>query len=144
MPQDNSVIIMIIDARDAIVGRLASYAAKHLMKGESVEIINAERAIITGSPAEIESKFREKRERGSPQHGPFYPKSPDRILRRTIRGMLPYKQPKGRDAFRKLRVYVGIPEDLKGDKMAFAEKQKAVVCRFVRLGDMSKKMGWKG
>ena len=135
---------MIIDARDAIVGRLSSYAAKQLMNGESINIINADRAIITGDPVAIEGKFKERRERGSPQHGPFYPKSPDMILRRTIRGMLPYKQPKGRNAFRKLRVYSGAPEDVKGDKMMFAEKQKPIECRFIRLGDLSKKIGWRG
>jgi large subunit ribosomal protein L13 len=136
---------MIVDAKDAIAGRLAAYTAKQLLKGESIHIINAERAIITGDPVGIEQKYKERRERGSPQHGPFYPKSPDMLLRRMIRGMLPYKQPKGRVAFKKLRVHIGTPEDLKtGEKMLFAEKQKAVECKFMRIGDLSKKIGWSG
>jgi len=93
---------IIIDAENAVIGRLASYAVKQSLRGKHVAIVNAEKAIITGDPKVTENKILERLQRGSPQHGPFYPKSPDMILRRMIRGMLPYKQPKGRSAFKKL------------------------------------------
>ena len=40
---------MIIDATNIILGRLASFAAKHALLGETIEIINCENAVITGN-----------------------------------------------------------------------------------------------
>lgn len=132
---------MIIDAEDAILGRLSSFAAKHLLKGENVDIINAERAIITGNSEGIENKYLERVQRGSPQHGPYYPSTPNLMVKRTIRGMLPYKKPSGMAAFKRLRVYSGMPKALEGKEiMRFAEKQKPVECQFIRIEDISRKL----
>lgn len=132
---------MIIDAEDAILGRMSSFVAKNLMKGESIDIVNAERAIITGNPVTAEKKYLARKSRGSPQHGPFYPTTPSLMVRRAIRGMLPYKKPKGREAFKKLRVYAGKPKEFDGkDVMRFAEKQKDVECRFIRIEELSRKL----
>lgn len=40
---------MIVDATGLVLGRLASVAAKSLLAGEEVKIVNAEKALITGS-----------------------------------------------------------------------------------------------
>lgn len=137
----NDVMIMIIDAEDAILGRLSSFVAKHLIKGENVDIINAERAIITGNPEATEKKYFDRTQRGSPQHGPFYPSTPNLMVRRSIRGMLPYKKPSGMAAFKKLRVYSGSPKAFEGKEvMRFAEKQKPVECQFMRIEDISRKI----
>ncbi|MBI3190435.1 50S ribosomal protein L13 [archaeon] len=132
----------IINGHNAIMGRLSSTTVKHLLKGEEVSIVNAEQVIITGDPNKIVNKYLKMRKIGSPQHGPFYPKKPDAILRRAIRGMMPYKTSRGRAAMKKLRIYVGIPEELK-DKDIDNVAIKPVKSNYTRLSDVSRTMGWR-
>ena len=108
---------MIIDAENLIVGRMATYAAKRALLGESVDIVNCEKAVITGSKKNVFAKYKQKANRGGPFKGPFIPKLPDRFVRRIVRGMLPYKQEKGKSAFKRIMCYNSIPEELKGKKM---------------------------
>jgi large subunit ribosomal protein L13 len=136
----------VIDADGLVLGRMASTIAKRLLKGEEIIIINAEKAVLSGKR---ESKIREAREFlqvGHPRKGPFHYRRPDRIMRKTIRGMLPYKQPKGKQAYKRLKVFIGAPENLKNQKIetltdAQAEKLK---CSFITLGELAKEIGWKG
>ena len=131
---------MIIDGTNAILGRLASHAAKMLLKGEEVTIVNAERIIITGVKKKIVGKYLKRRRIGSPQHGPFFPTKPDLIVRRTIRGMLPYKTARGRVALKKLRVYVSKPEEIKGAKSL----AKEIRTSYITVEELAKNLGWKG
>ena len=131
---------MIINGKDAVLGRLASFTAKKLLAGEEVSIVNAENVIITGDSIEITKKYLKKREIGSPQHGPFFPTKPDLIVRRTVRGMLPYKTNKGRIAFKKLRVYIGTPAEMqKGESIAV----KTVRTSYMTVGDLATQLGWR-
>ena len=131
---------MIINGKDAVLGRLASFTAKKLLAGEEVSIVNAENVIITGDPNKITKKYLKRREIGSPQHGPFFPTKPDLIVRRTVRGMLPYKTNKGRAAFKKLRVYIGTPADMgKGESIAV----KTARTRFMTVGKLAEQIGWR-
>lgn len=110
--------MLTIDANNAILGRLASYVASRLLEGEDVVILNAEKSIISGRPRRTYERYFQyanRRTRTNPQKGPFYPKSPDQIVKRTVRGMLPYKKTRGREAYRRLRVYVGIPSEFEED-----------------------------
>lgn len=107
---------MIIDATNLIVGRLAAFAAKKALLGEKVDIVNCEKAVITGNKKQILARFKEKRDMGTPFKGPFIHRMPDRILRRAVRGMLPYKRPRGKEAFKRVMCYVGVPEKLKNEK----------------------------
>ena len=129
----------VIDGKNAILGRLASRAAKQLLNGESISIVNAEKIIITGSPQSIKEKYLARRRRGSAHHGPYYPTRPDLIVRRTVRGMLPYKTNKGRNAFKRLRVYVGIPAGT-----ANAEKMEASIrANYITVGEVANTLGWR-
>ena len=100
----------VINGKNAVLGRLATYVAKAILNGDEIVIVNAEKVIITGSPKKIIGNYLKKRRIGSPKHGPFFPKKPDLILRRTIRGMLP-KTTKGRNAFKKLKVHIYTPKE---------------------------------
>jgi len=136
--------ILVIDAANAIVGRLASYVAKELLKGRQIHLVNAEQAVISGNPKFIQEFFDTRVKRGDPYHGPFYPRRPEQILRRVIRGMLPYKKPKGREAFKRLQVHISIPEKLKHKelvKMSGAENR--LKCKYTTLGDLAIKLGAK-
>lgn len=126
----------IIDATNASMGRLASTVAKRLLKGEKIVIINAEKAIITGNPLTTKKKYQERRARGTPQHGPFFPTKANAILRRTIRGMLPYKQATGRTAFRNLRVQIGSEgfENTEVEKMPAKIKSRYITIQTLSSG----------
>ncbi|MEF8826677.1 MAG: 50S ribosomal protein L13 [Halapricum sp.] len=105
---------VVVDARDCIMGRVASQVAERAMNGETIAVVNAERAVITGREGDVKEKYQTRRDLGSDK-GPAYPKRPDGIFKRAIRGMLPYKEQQGRQAFENVRVYVGNPyEDSAG------------------------------
>lgn len=108
---------MILDAQDLIVGRLATVVAKRALLGETVDIVNCEKAVITGARAQLLEHFRHRRARGTHRKGPFAPRSPDRIVRRVVRGMLPYKNYKGSVAYKRVMCYVGVPEKFQGKSL---------------------------
>ncbi len=134
---------MIIDGKNAVLGRMASQAAKALLNGEEVKIVNAEKVIVTGQRDSIVSVYAKKRSIGSPQHGPFFPTRPDMIVRRTIRSMLPYKTGRGREAFKKLRVYIDIPDELKNEKFQTLAV-KEIKTEYMTVGKIAKSIGWSG
>ena len=107
---------MIIDASDLIVGRMATVVAKKALLGEKIDIVNCEKALMTGKKKEIFNRLKEKNEMGNPLKGPFMQKMPDRFIRRIIRGMLPYKQEKGLSAFKRVMCYIGVPNEFKDKK----------------------------
>lgn len=132
----------VINAEECVAGRLASYVAKRLLKGEEIAIVNAEKAIVTGNKKAMEEFFREKIERGDPYHGPFYPRKPERILRRIVRGMLPYHKPRGRNAYELLKVYSSFPDEFKNMEPEVIGRAKSrSKCKFICLEDVSKKFG---
>jgi len=137
---------MIIDAKDLIVGRLATVVAKKSLIGEKMDIVNCERAVIVGDKKNILSKYDWKRKMGDTFKGPFIHRNPERMLKRTIRGMLPYKQKKGRDAFKNIRCYLGVPEKFK-DKKAETIKEAKInfkkTINYITLKEVSRHLGGK-
>jgi len=131
------------DASNQVAGRLASATAKQLLKGDSVFIVNAEKAIVSGDKVYTENLYKEKQDRGDMYHGPFYPREPDKILRRIIRGMLPFHTARGREAFRRLRVYKSIPAELKGKKFEKSVAESKVGSKRMEIGEISVKLGVK-
>ncbi len=99
----------VIDASGLVLGRAASLIAQRLLQGEHVVVVNAEKAVVVGGRESILATYRESRARGSVRKGPFSPRRPDRIFRRTVRGMLPYRHDRGREAFHRVMAYVGVP-----------------------------------
>ncbi|MEM7821328.1 MAG: 50S ribosomal protein L13 [Candidatus Aenigmatarchaeota archaeon] len=137
--------MIIYDAENQILGRIASKIAKQLLKGEKIFVVNIEKAHISGDPKYIVKKYSEKINRGDPKHGPFFPKTPDGIFRRTVRGMLPWDKDKGRKAFKRLRVFIGVPEEFKNKKIEKPESKDVtkLKCRSITLGELSLKLGAK-
>ena len=134
----------IVDADNAVVGRLASIVAKRLLQGEEIIIVNAEKAVIVGNKSYIIEKYKERRDIGSVRKGPYYPRMPDRILRRTIRGMLPMKKSHGKEAYKKLKVYMGVPRELQGKEFEIIEDAKNNKLEgFITLRDLSIQLGAK-
>jgi len=115
----------IIDGTNAVLGRLASYSAKQALLGEEIAILNCEKVIITGSRQDILEKFRSKREKiGSGQKGPKHSRLAYLIVKRAIRGMLSHRSGRGKDAFRRIKCYEGIPEEFKDAKKIDMTREK--------------------
>jgi large subunit ribosomal protein L13 len=138
--------MIIIDATDLILGRLASYAAKEALLGHEIIIINSEKAFISGKKSNVFEFYLHKMERGTPIKGPFLHRMPDKIVRRTIRGMLPWKHAKGKAIYRKVKCYVGVPEefkDKKGITIESANVKKLPTLKYTDLLTLSKRLGAK-
>ena len=128
----------IIDGKNAVLGRLASYAAKEALKGEDIVIVNSEQVIITGNKKNIQKNFEAKRSRvGSSQKGPKLSKTSEGIVKRTIRGMLPdHRKGQGKKAFKRIKCYQGIPEEFQEAKKIIAGKEKR--SKFIQIREISK------
>ena len=109
--------MIVIDATNIILGRMASFAAKQALLGETVEIINSGKAIVTGNKKRTLKDQLEKLERGSSTRGPFTFKRTDMFVKRVIRGMLPYNKENGKKAVKRIRCYVEVPDKLKDAKL---------------------------
>ncbi|HEV2138718.1 MAG TPA: 50S ribosomal protein L13 [Nitrososphaerales archaeon] len=136
-----------VDASNQIAGRLSSKVAKLIISGKRVVVVNAEKALISGSRTSVVTEWTKKLElssRVNPIYGPIHPRRPDNILRRMVRGMVPRKKPKGALAMKRLRVYVGVPSEVNGSKMTKFEDTAASrpIPVYVTMADLSKSLGW--
>jgi large subunit ribosomal protein L13 len=131
---------VVVDARNCIMGRVASEVAQKVLAGEKVAVVNAEDAVITGSEDDVMSVYRKRTDVGS-DRGPYYPKRPDRIFKRAVRGMLPVEKPRGREAVSNVRVYVGNPFDEDGDVLEDTSLDRLSNIKFLSLGEVSEKLG---
>jgi len=134
---------MNINAEDLILGRMAAYAAKKALLGETVNIVNAEKAVVTGRNKRTLEDYKQERERGVPLRGPYFPRTPEMIVKRAIRGMLPYKSSRGREALKRIKCYTGVPEEFKDAKFekvegASTEKTHA---KYITIARISKELG---
>ena len=131
---------VVVDARDCILGRVASEVAQKALDGQRVAVVNAEDAVITGNPESTMATYRKRAEVGS-DSGPYYPKRPDGIFKRSIRGMVPYKTDDGREAFENVRVYLGNPYDEDGEVLDGTSLDRLSNIKFISLGEISEKLG---
>jgi large subunit ribosomal protein L13 len=141
----------IVDARDQILGRMCSQVAKRALLGERIVIINAQNAIVSGNRNAIVERYvhlRHIRDHANPTHGPFHSSRPDTFIRQKIRYMLP-KRPRGRDALRRVHVYIsGIPK-VKEEAYKNAEKMdiknasvQHLHGKFMTVREICDQMGW--
>lgn len=135
---------LIIDAKEAIVGRVAAYVAKQAMLSNAVTVINTEKAVVSGTKRTTLEEAKRKKSMGVPRKGPFYSKLPDRYVRRIIRGMLPYKTPRGRAAYERITCLIGEPE-LEGEKIRVpgADATKLPNLKRLTIGRICEELGGK-
>lgn len=140
---------IVVDAANCIVGRMCSHVSKLLLQGNRVAIVNAEKAMLSGNRYKTISLYKEHLEINSvtnPIHGPFHPRRPDTILTKMVRGMVPKSKASGIEAFKRLRVYIGIPEELKNiEQESFNDSMiTKPASYYITVGDVAKQIGWKG
>ena len=135
----------IVDGTNLVLGRLASKVAKEAMKGEEISVVNSEKTVVTGRKADIMMQYHELRTVGSKYKGPFFPRQPNMIVRRTIRGMLPRKKTTGRDAFSRVKVYIGVPKTLAGKPAVSYDDVKlgsVAPKNYMTIEQVAKQLGW--
>lgn len=111
----------VVDARDQVLGRLATRVATvlkgkhkptystHLDVGDYVIVVNAREVRLTGRKADQKEYFRHSGYMGGEKMIPFrtmLAKRPERVIELAVKGMLP-KNALGRQQLRKLKVYAG-------------------------------------
>lgn len=139
---------MIIDGEGLVLGRLASKVSKKLLQGEDITVLNADKIVISGTKEWAYAKYKQRIDRASISNprrmGPKYPRRPDDIFRRTVRGMLPHKKSKGREAYKSLKVYVGVPKEFeKQEALKPLEAQPRNIVKSIELGQVSHLLGSK-
>ena len=137
---------MNIDATNLIVGRMASVVAKKALLGEKINIMNCEKAVITGNKKDIIGRYRRYRSRGTPSTGPYQPRMSDRIVRRIIKRMLPHKKERGKKAYKNIMCYISIPEKMKNEKLdtiPLADVKKVKSLKYVSIGTIARSLGGK-
>lgn len=139
---------LLVDADGLILGRMASFVAKRALEGSRVVVINAEKTVISGKK---HSLLREAHGRlttrtlGSLTKSPVHPRQPDRMVRRAIRGMLPLEKARGKGAFHRIRVYIGVPAEYKDQEatMVTTADSSKLTCKRVLVGELSEEIGGK-
>ena len=111
----------VVDADGLVLGRLASevarilrgkhrpYFAPHVDTGDHVVVVNADKVVLTSGKADDKLAYRHSGYPGglrSTTYAELLEKSPDEMIRRSVRGMLP-KNTLGRAMLGKLNVYAG-------------------------------------
>ncbi len=135
-------MVAIIDAENHIAGRLATVIAKRIMKGEEIVIVNAEKIIITGERDHVLAAYKQKKDLGNVKSGPFFPRRADLIMKRTVRGMIPWKTTSGREAYRRLKVFVGVPKEfVDSPKEKVDVAIKAGLTQYVTLSQIAEFLG---
>ena len=129
-PKEQPVRWITVDAKDAILGRLASEVAKRLMgkhnphyhpavmTGDHVIIINADKIKVTGNKSETKEFIWHTGYAGHLRRRPYEKQmamSPAKAFELTIRGMLP-KNKLGRKMLNNLRVFAGEAHNLDAQK----------------------------
>lgn len=146
---------LLIDATNKILGRFCSQVAKKALLGEQIVIINAKKAIISGSKQNIHEKYLSKLNISTatnPRRGPFWPRRPDTFMRNIIKKMLPTKKIRGKDALKRVHVYIGaIPHRFQNKyqklipaEIPNADKQRlSYYNKFITLENLCSRIGWK-
>jgi large subunit ribosomal protein L13 len=134
-------MVTIIDANGAVLGRMCSLIAKRLLQGEEIAVVNSEKAIVTGKKRMVKAHYTMEREVGTYRKGPYFPRMPDRIVKRAVRGMIPYQSSHGRTAYRKLKCYIGIPREFQGKNIETLKDVTKLPSDYMTIGDISRSLG---
>ena len=145
---------LLMDAKNKILGRFCSQIAKKALLGEKIVIINAKEAIISGSKRDIHEKYLSKLNISTatnPRRGPFWPRRPDTFMRNVIKKMLPTKKIRGKDALKRVHVYIGaIPERFQNryqklipTEILFSDKKRlSYYNKYITLENLCSRIGW--
>ncbi|XP_018329367.1 60S ribosomal protein L13a [Agrilus planipennis] len=142
---------ILIDGKGHLLGRLAAVVAKALLNGNKIVVVRCEQLNISGNFFRNKLKFMSflrKRCNVNPARGPFHFRAPSRIFWKTVRGMLPHKTERGKQALRRLKAYEGIPPPYDRRKRLVVPGALRILClkpgrKYCHVGRLSHEVGWK-
>ena len=137
-------MVTIIDGRNAVLGRLGSVVAQRIMDGEEIVVVNAESILVTGERDMVFADYKARVDRGdtTKRKGPFYPRRADLLFKRSVRGMIPWTTTSGREAYRRLHVFVGTPKQFAdAETVKIEDAMKKINGKYTTLGAISKFLG---
>ena len=124
---------IVIDGENEILGRVAGYAAKKALQGDKIVVVNCNKILISGNRDYIINSYTIKRRRGAVR----FPSVPEKIMKRTIRGMINYKSGRGQIAFKNIMCYSDVPEKYKNsEKIKLGNKN----LNLMTLGELGKSL----
>ncbi|MCH8519545.1 MAG: 50S ribosomal protein L13 [Nanoarchaeota archaeon] len=135
----------IIDAKDLILGRLGSVVAKRLLMGEEIKIVNCKDIVVLGNKKYLIDRYKTKLSNKVVKQGPYYSRSPADMVRRSFRNMLPYKNQRGIEAYKRLKCYNSTPSILLNSPKEIVEGAKIdekSVFYYSYMGDICKVLGY--
>ncbi len=139
--------MILVNAENLIVGRVASVCAKKALQKEEVIIVNAEKAVLTGRKKDLLKKYQTRinlHNKGNPNYGPKGVRMPDQIVRAAVIGMLPRRRKTGRDAIKRIKVFIGVPEKFEKAEVTDLSSFKVEETKtFMHIGELSKLLGAK-
>merc|ERR1739838_992876 len=143
--------VLLLDGRGHLLGRLAAIVAKQVLLGHGVVVVRCEGINISGNFYRNKLKFLsylKKRCNVNPRKGPYHFRAPSKQFWRVIKGMLPHKTPRGKEALDRMKVFEGIPSPYdKKKRMVVPSCLKVLRLkqrrRFCTVGRLSHEMGWK-
>lgn len=133
-----------IDATNLIVGRLCSYVAKQALLGNTVNIFNCEKAVMSGDANLLRERYHHRIFKvGRPFKGPYRSRMPDRFVRWMVRSMVSHKQQRGRDAFERVMCYIGVPAAFAEVKLVKVGKDVSELpkLKYTTVGDLCVSIG---
>jgi len=142
---------IVIDGRGHLLGRLAAIVAKTILQGQRVTVVRCENINISGSFYRNKLKYLEFLRKAcniQPARGAFHFRAPSKIFWRTVRGMVPHKTKRGKEALNTLKCYEGIPapyDKMKRQVVPSALKVLKLKPRraFCELSRISHEVGWR-
>ncbi len=150
MAEQSQEKVIVVDGTNQILGRLASIIAKKLLEGYKVVVVNVEKVVVSGDPTEVVKWYKNTvlgvRSHYSHRLRPKRPRSPIRLFKAAVKGMLPKHNKRGRQAYARLKAYIGVPEEFKGAELTrFPEADASRLSRgYVQLARIARELGWRG
>lgn len=130
------------------MGRVATHVAKLLLNGHSVILLNAEEAAMSGHVDDIVTEYKRKielKDKANPDHSPYFSRRPDLFVKRIVRGMLPFKKARGKEAYKRLRVYIGVPDaekDKKVEQIKIKDRSETYE-KTITIKELSERLGYR-
>lgn len=136
---------IVIDGSELILGRLGSNIAKRLLMGEEIKIVNCKDVVVLGKKKFLVERYKNKLANKVIKQGPYYSRSPADIVKRAFRNMLPYKNQRGIEAFKRLKCFNSVPSTLINSEKEVVQGAKVdtnSVFYYTRVGEICEVLGY--
>ena len=135
---------IVIDASGLIVGRLAAYVAKKAITGHTVDLVNIEKAVISGNPKQIIHVYEKRRtmtNHANPEEASKWPRKPDLLFKKILSGMMPFGR-RGKEASARVKAYLGGRDKKTNVNLSKSVRDSSKLNRsFISLAELCKALG---